>query len=186
MSEIRVRIAPSPTGPLHLGTARTALFNYLFARHTGGTFILRLEDTDVERSTLPFEEDILAGLAWLGLDWDEGPAGPGNPVVRGAQVRGRLCRGHERGGLRHLHRRHRRELRPAPRLGLQAADLPGRAAGRGGQRQAQQGAALHHQGRSLQILLPSHPNLSRDSRWKNNPLPGAGGPHRADNGSVPS
>ncbi len=70
---IRVRIAPSPTGPLHIGTARTALFNYLFARHTGGTFILRLEDTDVARSSIAYEKDILDGLHWLGLTWDEGP-----------------------------------------------------------------------------------------------------------------
>ena len=72
-SDIRVRIAPSPTGPLHLGTARTALFNFLFARHTGGTFVLRLEDTDVARSTEAFEKDILDGLHWLGITWDEGP-----------------------------------------------------------------------------------------------------------------
>ena len=72
-SDIRVRIAPSPTGPLHIGTARTALFNYLFARHTGGTFVLRLEDTDVARSTAAFEKDILDGLHWLGITWDEGP-----------------------------------------------------------------------------------------------------------------
>jgi len=76
----RVRIAPSPTGPLHIGTARTALFNYLHARHVGGTFILRLEDTDVARSTLAFEKDILDGLHWLGLDWDEGPEVAGEPA----------------------------------------------------------------------------------------------------------
>ena len=69
----RVRIAPSPTGPLHIGTARTALFNYLFARHTGGSFILRLEDTDQARSSIAYEKDILDGLHWLGLGWDEGP-----------------------------------------------------------------------------------------------------------------
>jgi len=69
----RVRIAPSPTGPLHIGTARTALFNYLFARHTGGTFILRLEDTDQARNSIVHEADILDGLHWLGLQWDEGP-----------------------------------------------------------------------------------------------------------------
>jgi nondiscriminating glutamyl-tRNA synthetase len=69
----RVRIAPSPTGPLHIGTARTALFNYLYARHVAGTFILRLEDTDQARGTLEFETDILDGLQWLGLGWDEGP-----------------------------------------------------------------------------------------------------------------
>ncbi|MFH0750345.1 MAG: glutamate--tRNA ligase, partial [Chloroflexota bacterium] len=77
MSDARVRIAPSPTGPLHIGTARTALFNYLFARHVGGTFILRLEDTDQARSTVDFERDILEHLHWLGLEWDEGPAAGG-------------------------------------------------------------------------------------------------------------
>ena len=76
----RVRIAPSPTGPLHIGTARTALFNYLHARHVGGTFILRLEDTDVARNTLEFEKDILDGLHWLGLEWDEGPEVAGEPA----------------------------------------------------------------------------------------------------------
>lgn len=80
MSQVRVRIAPSPTGPLHIGTARTALFNYLFAKHTGGTFILRLEDTDEARSTLDFERDILEGLHWLGLEWDEGPEVAGLPA----------------------------------------------------------------------------------------------------------
>lgn len=77
MTEVRVRIAPSPTGPLHIGTARTALFNYLFARHVGGTFILRLEDTDVVRSTVAYERDILEGLHWLGIAWDEGPDSAG-------------------------------------------------------------------------------------------------------------
>ena len=76
----RVRIAPSPTGPLHIGTARTALYNYLHARHVGGTFILRLEDTDTARSTVEFEKDILDGLHWLGLDWDEGPEVAGEPA----------------------------------------------------------------------------------------------------------
>ncbi len=73
MPATRVRIAPSPTGPLHIGTARTALFNYLYARRHGGTFILRLEDTDVARSTVAFEADILEQLHWLGIAWDEGP-----------------------------------------------------------------------------------------------------------------
>ena len=73
MAAPRVRIAPSPTGPLHIGTARTALFNYLYARRTGGTFILRLEDTDVARSTVAFEADILEQLHRLGITWDEGP-----------------------------------------------------------------------------------------------------------------
>ena len=70
---IRVRFAPSPTGHLHIGGARTALFNWLFARHGGGTFILRIEDTDRSRSTEEFIEVIIEGMKWLGLDWDEGP-----------------------------------------------------------------------------------------------------------------
>src|SRR3954471_12580603 len=69
----RVRFAPSPTGYLHVGGARTALFNWLFARHYGGTLILRIEDTDLERSTEEMVEGILQGMRWLGLDWDEGP-----------------------------------------------------------------------------------------------------------------
>jgi glutamyl-tRNA synthetase len=71
---IRVRFAPSPTGYLHVGGARTALFNWLLARHHGGAFILRIEDTDLERSSSEMVEGILDGLRWLGLDWDEGPA----------------------------------------------------------------------------------------------------------------
>lgn len=69
----RVRFAPSPTGALHIGGARTALFNWLFARHAGGMFILRVEDTDLERSTKEFEQSIIDGMKWLGMDWDEGP-----------------------------------------------------------------------------------------------------------------
>ncbi len=70
---IRVRFAPSPTGELHVGNARTALFNWLFARRHGGTFILRIEDTDQSRTTTAFEENLLEELGWLGIDWDEGP-----------------------------------------------------------------------------------------------------------------
>jgi glutamyl-tRNA synthetase len=69
----RVRFAPSPTGHLHIGGARTALFNWLYARHTGGTFILRIEDTDAARNSQEAVDVILNGLRWLGLDWDEGP-----------------------------------------------------------------------------------------------------------------
>jgi len=69
----RVRFAPSPTGFLHIGGARTALFNWLYARHAGGTFVLRIEDTDAARNTQEATEVILSGLRWLGLDWDEGP-----------------------------------------------------------------------------------------------------------------
>jgi glutamyl-tRNA synthetase len=70
---VRVRFAPSPTGFLHIGSVRTALFNWLYARHTGGTFVLRIEDTDAARNTEQSLQTILGGLRWLGLDWDEGP-----------------------------------------------------------------------------------------------------------------
>lgn len=81
IEKIRVRIAPSPTGALHIGTARSALFNYLFAKNSSaglgrverGKFILRIEDTDLERSDLKWTEDIIDGLKWLGIEWDEGP-----------------------------------------------------------------------------------------------------------------
>src|ERR671931_770980 len=76
-SSIRVRFAPSPTGHLHVGGARTALFNWLFARHHVGVFVLRIEDTDRSRSTEENIEAIIDALGWLGLDWDEGPPAPG-------------------------------------------------------------------------------------------------------------
>ena len=80
----RVRFAPSPTGYLHVGGARTALFNWLYARHTGGTLVLRIEDTDRERSTDAHTQVILDGLTWLGLDWDEGPFFQGAHAARHA------------------------------------------------------------------------------------------------------
>ena len=78
---MRVRFAPSPTGTLHIGSARTALYNFLFARHTGGSFVLRIDDTDAARSDAALEESIMADLRWLGLTWDEGPdvGGPSGP-----------------------------------------------------------------------------------------------------------
>jgi glutamyl-tRNA synthetase len=92
---VRVRIAPSPTGSLHIGTVRTALFNWLYARHTGGTFILRIEDTDTARNTEQSLRTILHGLRWLGLDWDEGPEiggqfGPYFQSQRGENYRRRI------------------------------------------------------------------------------------------------
>lgn len=75
---VRVRIAPSPTGLFHIGTARTALFNYLFARKYGGVFIFRVEDTDEERSERHFEDSIIDGMRWLGIEWDEGPGKDGD------------------------------------------------------------------------------------------------------------
>ncbi len=83
MSPVRVRFAPSPTGFFHIGSARTALFNWLYARHTGGTFILRIEDTDKERNSEAFLKLIYDSLTWLGLDWDEGP-NPDGQGERGA------------------------------------------------------------------------------------------------------
>ena len=93
--KVRVRFAPSPTGQLHIGNVRTALFNWLFARQKGGTFILRIEDTDVERSEARYETQLMEDMKWLGIDWDEGP-----DVVRdrrGAGVVMRILRP-ERGG----------------------------------------------------------------------------------------
>ncbi len=79
MEKVRVRFAPSPTGELHVGNARTALYNWLFARRMGGVFVLRIEDTDLERSEGRFEAQLMEDLRWLGLDWDEGPGGNGSP-----------------------------------------------------------------------------------------------------------
>lgn len=77
MSEVRVRFAPSPTGFFHIGSARTALFNWLYAKHMGGQFILRVEDTDKERNTEEALQVLIEGMQWLGLDWDEGPGKEG-------------------------------------------------------------------------------------------------------------
>ncbi len=99
---MRVRFAPSPTGSLHIGSARTALFNWLFARHNGGSFVLRVEDTDASRSDRRHEASILEDLRWLGLEWDEGPdvGGPFGPyrqserlAVHRAEARALLERG---------------------------------------------------------------------------------------------
>ena len=88
MTTPRVRFAPSPTGYLHVGGARTALFNWLYARRHGGTFVLRIEDTDVERSSADMVTGILDGLRWLGLDWDEGPdaGGPHGPYYQSERL----------------------------------------------------------------------------------------------------
>src|SRR5438477_11795324 len=88
MSGVRVRFAPSPTGYLHVGGARTALFNWLFARNAGGTFVLRLEDTDEARNTDAARRTIFEGLRWLGLDPDEGPeqGGPFGPYAQSERM----------------------------------------------------------------------------------------------------
>lgn len=90
MSEIRVRFAPSPTGYLHVGGARTALYNWLFARHHGGVFILRIEDTDADRSKPELETAILESMQWLGLSWDEGPFRQSDRQARYREVLARL------------------------------------------------------------------------------------------------
>src|SRR5437764_8529827 len=87
---MRVRFAPSPTGALHIGGARTALYNWLLARQSHGTFVLRIEDTDRERSTPENVEQILDALSWLGLDWDEGPVFQSQRADRHAEVLAQL------------------------------------------------------------------------------------------------
>ena len=92
LKEIRVRMAPSPTGLLHVGNARTALFNYLFAKHEGGKLILRIEDTDLERSKPEFEKDILKNFEWLDIKWDEGPYRQSERTAIYAEYLGRLLK----------------------------------------------------------------------------------------------
>src|SRR5882672_5645119 len=84
MSVVRTRFAPSPTGYMHIGGMRTALFNWLWARHNGGQFILRIDDTDQERNVAAALDPILQAFRWLGLDWDEGPevGGPHAPYFQ--------------------------------------------------------------------------------------------------------
>ena len=93
-SKVRVRFAPSPTGAPHIGNIRTALFNWLYARHEGGKFVLRIEDTDQARVVPGSQQAILDSLSWLGIDWDEGPGvgGPFGPYVQSQRLD--LYRGH--------------------------------------------------------------------------------------------
>src|SRR4051794_41917121 len=92
-SEVRVRFCPSPTGTPHVGLVRTALFNWAYARHTGGTFVFRIEDTDAQRDSAESYAAILDALRWLGMDWDEGPeiGGPDAPYRQ--SERGEIYRG---------------------------------------------------------------------------------------------
>src|SRR5450631_244043 len=96
MTQIRTRFAPSPTGFLHLGNARAALFSWAYARHHGGKFVLRIEDTDLERSTEAAVQVILDSMDWLGLDYDEGPVRQttrlGVPVLRHPRADRRVAR----------------------------------------------------------------------------------------------
>src|SRR5205085_9216449 len=93
VSAVRTRFAPSPTGLLHLGSARTALFAWAFARHHGGTFILRIEDTDVERSTADAVDAILDAMRWLELDYDEGPIHQMQRMARYREILGQMVEG---------------------------------------------------------------------------------------------
>ena len=88
ITNVRVRFAPSPTGDPHVGNIRSALFNWLYARHTGGTFVLRIEDTDQNRKVEGAVETIYESLNWMGLDWDEGPdvGGPLGPYVQSERI----------------------------------------------------------------------------------------------------
>ncbi len=127
----RVRFAPSPTGYLHIGGARTALFNWLYARHAGGTFILRIEDTDQVRSSEASAQGMLQDMTWLGLTWDQGPViGHGSPPPPAASrligrdlgemraSRWRLPQAvHARHGTRAARRECDRGFRPASRTG---------------------------------------------------------------------
>lgn len=102
-SPVVTRFAPSPTGSLHLGNARTAFFSYLWARKSGGRFILRIEDTDAERSQLRFRDELMAEMRWLGLDWDEGPdiggaSAPYSQAERGDFYRGLFAQLEAEGG----------------------------------------------------------------------------------------
>ena len=90
---VRTRFAPSPTGYLHLGGARTALYSWAYARHFGGTFVLRIEDTDLERSTPEAVQAIIEGMKWLGLDHDEGEEAQGQAEDRTAGDQLRSCLG---------------------------------------------------------------------------------------------
>jgi glutamyl-tRNA synthetase len=123
--DIRVRIAPSPTGNFHIGTARTALFNWLFARRHGGAFIIRIDDTDIERSKPEYETDILDSLRWLGLTWDEGPY---RQSERGACYRGYLEKILSSGAAYHCFCD--TEELAAEREALHAAGLPPRYGGK--------------------------------------------------------
>jgi glutamyl-tRNA synthetase len=104
MSQVRVRFAPSPTGFFHIGSARTALFNWLYARHTGGVFILRIEDTDKERNSEAFLNVIYDSLTWLGLNWDEGPRVGGE------------CGPYRQSERAHIYREYLEKLRGAGRV----------------------------------------------------------------------
>lgn len=177
---IRVRMAPSPTGYFHVGTARTALFNYLFARHHGGTFVLRIEDTDASRNDDAFEKVIFEAMQWLGLDPDEGPdqGGPFGPYRQSerteiyrkhAQVleaNGRAYRAYETAEELAAMREEQKANKQPPRYNNAHRDLS-----------AEQRAAFEAEGRKfvLRLRLPEGTVAWRDEvygdiEWKNSEL----------------
>ncbi len=133
-SGVRVRFAPSPTGKLHMGGARTAIYNWAFARATGGTFVLRIEDTDPERSTEENTQIILRAMRWLGLDWDEGPEvggdfGPYKQTERFDTYKAALEQLKERGAVYPCSARRKRStpnarLPKKPRAAIRATTAP--------------------------------------------------------------
>jgi glutamyl-tRNA synthetase len=156
MSDVVTRFAPSPTGRLHIGGARTALFNWLFARHNNGKFLLRIEDTDRERSRQEFEDAIIRDLQWLGLDWDEGPGlggpyGPYRQTERGPRYKEQLKRLLASGHAYPCFCSHK-ELE-SEREAVQAAGKPYRYSGKCRDLTAEQTAALKKEGRAYSIRL---------------------------------
>ena len=132
---VRTRFAPSPTGYLHIGGARTALFSWAYARHHGGQFILRVEDTDLERSTLASVNAIIDGLRWLGIDWDEGPFFQMQRLARYREVADQLiASGHayndymSREELEALRQESSQAIRSRSTTAAGAPSVPGRAA----------------------------------------------------------
>ncbi|MDX1610537.1 MAG: glutamate--tRNA ligase, partial [Halofilum sp. (in: g-proteobacteria)] len=166
-ARLRTRFAPSPTGALHLGNARTALFNWLYARGQGGDFVIRSEDTDAERGAAGDLEALLSALAWLGLDWDEGPdrGGPHAPYAQSARrERHDAC-------LRQLLEADRaypcfcsREELAAARRRQQAAGQPPRYPGTCAKLDADQRAARRAEGRaeSVRLRVPREDKLGFD------------------------
>jgi len=169
----RVRIAPSPTGPLHIGTARTALFNFLFTRHTGGTFVLRLEDTDQARGSIAYEQDILDGLHWLGLAWDEGPEVAGEaargPYAPYRQMLRLPLYAEAAARLLAADRAYPCYCTPeeleADRKAQEAAKQPPRYVGRCAALTAADRAAREAEGRQGALRFGSGPGSSRSTTW---------------------
>ena len=153
MAPIRTRFAPSPTGYLHIGSARTALFAWAFARRHAGSFVLRIEDTDRDRSTDESERAVLDGLEWLGLDWDEGPHRQSERSERYGDAIDRLLETRARLPL-HLHARAELEQRKQQVIdsgGKWTYDGRCRDAGHGARLRPAHGAAAARRRRGAQL-----------------------------------